>query len=135
MYPGPYLLSDGWLSTTAGRAMNWWQLGFNVNSYGEGSAMVEACISAYAQTIADSPHADTVCVALSGGVDSCACLAALMEAPVKFLWTHDAFRVGEDGPTHQPIEQEAQLRLLEKVHNHSGAPGFLVLRPADAASE
>lgn len=60
-------------------------------------------------------------------------LAALMEMPVKFLWTHDAFRVGEDGPTHQPIEQEAQLRLLEKVHNHSGKPGFLVLRPADGA--
>ncbi len=58
-------------------------------------------------------------------------MAALMELPVKFLWTHDAFRVGEDGPTHQPIEQEAQLRLLEKVHNHSGKPGFLVLRPAD----
>lgn len=60
-------------------------------------------------------------------------MAALMEAPVKFLWTHDAFRVGEDGPTHQPIEQEAQLRLLEKVHNHSGKPGFLVLRPADSS--
>ncbi len=60
-------------------------------------------------------------------------MAALMEAPVKFLWTHDAFRVGEDGPTHQPIEQEAQLRLLEKMHNHSGKPGFLVLRPADSA--
>jgi transketolase len=60
-------------------------------------------------------------------------LAALMEVPVKFLWTHDAFRVGEDGPTHQPIEQEAQLRLLEKLHNHSGKPGFLVLRPADGA--
>ena len=49
------------------------------------------------------------------------------------MWTHDAFRVGEDGPTHQPIEQEAQLRLLEKVHNHSGKPSMLVLRPADAA--
>lgn len=60
-------------------------------------------------------------------------LAALMEVPVKFLWTHDAFRVGEDGPTHQPIEQEAQLRLLEKVKNHRGKPGFLVLRPADGA--
>ncbi len=60
-------------------------------------------------------------------------LAALMEAPVKFLWTHDAFRVGEDGPTHQPIEQETQLRLLEKVHNHSGDSGFLVLRPADSS--
>lgn len=60
-------------------------------------------------------------------------LAALMKTPVKFMWTHDAFRVGEDGPTHQPIEQEAQLRLLEKVHNHSGKPGMLVLRPADGA--
>jgi transketolase len=60
-------------------------------------------------------------------------MAALMEVPVKFMWTHDAFRVGEDGPTHQPVEQEAQLRLLEKLHNHSGNPGMLVLRPADAA--
>ena len=60
-------------------------------------------------------------------------IAALMEQPVKFLWTHDAFRVGEDGPTHQPIEQEAQLRLLEQVHNHSGKPSFVALRPADSA--
>ncbi len=60
-------------------------------------------------------------------------LAALMELPVKFIWTHDAFRVGEDGPTHQPIEQEAQLRLLEKVYNHHGHPGMLALRPADSA--
>ncbi len=60
-------------------------------------------------------------------------LAALMELPVKFIWTHDAFRVGEDGPTHQPIEQETQLRLLEKVHNHHGQPGLLALRPADSA--
>lgn len=60
-------------------------------------------------------------------------LAALMRVPVKFLWTHDAFRVGEDGPTHQPIEQEAQLRLLEKLHNHNHQPGMLVLRPADGA--
>lgn len=60
-------------------------------------------------------------------------VAALMEQPVKFLWTHDAFRVGEDGPTHQPIEQEAQLRLLEKLHNHSGKPSFLALRPANSA--
>lgn len=60
-------------------------------------------------------------------------VAALMETPVKFLWTHDAFRVGEDGPTHQPIEQEAQLRLLEKLHNHSGKPSFVALRPADSA--
>ncbi len=60
-------------------------------------------------------------------------VAALMEQPVKFLWTHDAFRVGEDGPTHQPIEQEAQLRLLEKLKNHSGQTSFLALRPADSA--
>lgn len=59
-------------------------------------------------------------------------VAALMEVPVIFLWTHDAFRVGEDGPTHQPIEQEAQLRLLEKLQNHSGHNSFLVLRSADA---
>ncbi|MBK9733900.1 MAG: transketolase [Saprospiraceae bacterium] len=60
-------------------------------------------------------------------------VAALMEKPVKFIWTHDAFRVGEDGPTHQPIEQEAQLRLLEKLKNHSGQPSFIALRPCDSA--
>jgi len=59
-------------------------------------------------------------------------LSALMELPVKFVWTHDAFRVGEDGPTHQPVEQEAQIRLLEKLKNHSGNNSALVLRPADA---
>lgn len=58
-------------------------------------------------------------------------LAALMELPVKYVWTHDAFRVGEDGPTHQPIEQEAQIRLLEKLKNHSGKSSFLALRPGD----
>lgn len=58
-------------------------------------------------------------------------LAALMEIPVKFIWSHDAFRVGEDGPTHEPVEQEAQIRLMEKLHNHSGKPSLLVLRPAD----
>ena len=60
-------------------------------------------------------------------------LSALMELPVIYLWTHDAFRVGEDGPTHQPIEQEAQLRLLEKLRNHKGERSLLALRPADAA--
>ncbi len=60
-------------------------------------------------------------------------VAALMETPVVFLWTHDAFRVGEDGPTHQPIEQEAQLRLLEQLKNHSGRNSLLALRPADGA--
>jgi len=59
-------------------------------------------------------------------------MAALMELPVKFVWTHDAFRVGEDGPTHEPVEQEAQIRLMEKLKNHHGENSCLVLRPADA---
>lgn len=58
-------------------------------------------------------------------------VAALMETPVIFIWTHDAFRVGEDGPTHQPVEHEAQIRLMEKLQNHSGNNSMLVLRPAD----
>ena len=58
-------------------------------------------------------------------------MAALMEVPVKFIWSHDAFRVGEDGPTHEPVEQEAQIRLMEKMKNHSGRNSMLVLRPAD----
>lgn len=58
-------------------------------------------------------------------------LACLMELPVKYIWTHDAFRVGEDGPTHQPVEQEAQIRLMEHLKNHSGENSMLVLRPAD----
>jgi transketolase len=60
-------------------------------------------------------------------------MSAIQELPVKYVWTHDAFRVGEDGPTHQPIEQEAQIRLLEKLKNHSGDPCFTALRPADSA--
>ncbi len=59
-------------------------------------------------------------------------LSSLMELPVKYIWTHDAFRVGEDGPTHQPVEQEAQIRLLEELKNHSGNPSLMVLRPADS---
>ena len=59
-------------------------------------------------------------------------MAALMEVPVKFIWTHDAFRVGEDGPTHEPVEQEAQIRLMEKLKNHHGRNSVLVFRPADA---
>ena len=85
-------------------------------------------------------------IALHGGV-ICACgtffvfsdymkpairMAALMELPVKYIWSHDAFRVGEDGPTHEPVEQEAQIRLLEELRNLSGEPSMLVLRPADA---
>ena len=59
-------------------------------------------------------------------------MAALMEIPVIFIWSHDSFRVGEDGATHEPVEQEAQARLLEQLKNHSGKPSMLVLRPADA---
>ena len=59
-------------------------------------------------------------------------LAALMEVPIKFIWTHDAFRVGEDGPTHEPVEQEAQIRLMEKLKNHHGQDSIRVFRPADA---
>ncbi|MBQ0155098.1 MAG: transketolase [Bacteroidales bacterium] len=58
-------------------------------------------------------------------------MASLMRLPVKYVWSHDAFRVGEDGPTHQPIEQEMQVRLLEKIKNHAGKNSMLVLRPAD----
>lgn len=58
-------------------------------------------------------------------------MAALMQLPVKYIWSHDAFRVGEDGPTHEPVEQEAQLRLMEKLKNHHGHNSMLVLRPAD----
>lgn len=86
-------------------------------------------------------------IALHGGLH-CACgtffvfsdymkpavrMAALMELPVKYIWTHDSFRVGEDGPTHEPVEQEAQIRLMEEVHNFAGRPSLLALRPADAA--
>ena len=59
-------------------------------------------------------------------------MAALMRVPIKFIWTHDAFRVGEDGPTHEPVEQEAQIRLMEKLKNHSGNDSVRVFRPADA---
>jgi transketolase len=59
-------------------------------------------------------------------------LACLMGLPVKYIWTHDAFRVGEDGPTHQPVEQEAQLRLMEHLKNHHGENSMVVLRPADS---
>ena len=59
-------------------------------------------------------------------------MAALMQIPIKFVWSHDAFRVGEDGPTHEPVEHEAQIRLMEKMKNHKGKNSVLVLRPADA---
>lgn len=60
-------------------------------------------------------------------------MAALMQLPAKYIWTHDAFRVGEDGPTHEPVEQEAQIRLMEQLKNHKGNSSMLVLRPADSA--
>ncbi len=60
-------------------------------------------------------------------------MSALMELPVKYIFSHDAFRVGEDGPTHQPIEQEAQMRLMEQLDNLHGKQSTLVLRPADSA--
>ena len=59
-------------------------------------------------------------------------MAALMGLPVKYVFTHDSFRVGEDGPTHQPIEHETQIRLLESLTKASGKAEMLVLRPADA---
>lgn len=60
-------------------------------------------------------------------------MSALMELPVKYIYTHDSFRVGEDGPTHQPIEHEAQIRLMEELRNFKGERSALVLRPADSA--
>jgi transketolase len=50
-------------------------------------------------------------------------LSALMEVPAIYIWTHDSINLGEDGPTHQPIEHLASLRAM---------PGMIVLRPADA---
>ena len=58
-------------------------------------------------------------------------LSALMHLHVIYIWTHDSFRVGEDGPTHQPIEHEAQIRLMEHLRNHAGERSMVVLRPAD----
>ena len=60
-------------------------------------------------------------------------MSALMELPVKYIFSHDSFRVGEDGPTHEPIEQEAQMRLMEELRNLRGERSTLVLRPADSA--
>jgi transketolase len=60
-------------------------------------------------------------------------MSALMGLPVKYVFSHDAFRVGEDGPTHEPVEHEAQMRLLEQMANLQGRRSTLVLRPADSA--
>ena len=59
-------------------------------------------------------------------------MSALQRLHVIYIWTHDSFRVGEDGPTHQPIEHEMQIRLMEHLHNHQGERSMVVLRPADA---
>lgn len=59
-------------------------------------------------------------------------LSALMRLHVVYIWTHDSFRVGEDGPTHQPVEHEMQIRLMEHLRNHKGERSMVVLRPADA---
>ena len=59
-------------------------------------------------------------------------LSALMHLHVIYIWTHDSFRVGEDGPTHQPVEHEAQIRLMEHLRNHKGERSMVVLRPADS---
>jgi len=53
--PGPYLLQDGWLSAKAGRYLNWWQMGYGLDTTAGNSAIVEACRGAYAQTIAMCP--------------------------------------------------------------------------------
>src|SRR5205085_3005249 len=50
-------------------------------------------------------------------------LGAIMEIPVIYIFTHDSIGVGEDGPTHQPVEQLASLRAI---------PGLILLRPCDA---
>jgi transketolase len=50
-------------------------------------------------------------------------LSAMMDLPLVYIWTHDSISMGEDGPTHQPVEQLASLRAM---------PGMIVLRPADA---
>ncbi len=60
-------------------------------------------------------------------------MSALMSLPVKYIWSHDAFRVGEDGPPHEPVEQEAQRRLHAEITNFEGRPSMLALRPADSA--
>ena len=72
------------------------------------------------------------CFVFSDSIKPAIRMAALMQLPVKYIWSHDAFRVGEDGPTHEPVEQEQQIRLLEELKNLSGQPSMLVLRPADA---
>ena len=58
-------------------------------------------------------------------------LSALMRLHVIYVWSHDSFREGEDGPTHQPVDQEMQIRLMEHLKNHRGERSMVVLRPAD----
>lgn len=56
-------------------------------------------------------------------------MSALMGLPVKYIFSHDAFRVGEDGPTHEPVEHEAQMRLLEMMDNLEGRQSTLYCDP------
>src|SRR5699024_1854306 len=58
----------------------------------------------------------------SGSVRSCIRVCAIMDSPETFVFTNDSISVGEDGPTHEPVEQLATLRAM---------PGLSVIRPAD----
>ncbi|MCL2511257.1 MAG: transketolase, partial [Bacteroidales bacterium] len=60
-------------------------------------------------------------------------MSSLQNLPALFIWSHDSYRVGEDGPTHQPVEQYAGLALMEQLKNHDGEPSLLLFRPADGA--
>ena len=53
--------------------------------------------------------------------------------PIILVCAHAGIKTGEDGPTHEPVEQEAQIRLLENMKNLEGQRSMLVLRPADAS--
>ena len=58
-------------------------------------------------------------------------LSALMRLHVVYVWTHDSFRVGVDGPTHLAVDLESLIRLMEHLRNHHDERSMLVLRPAD----
>lgn len=89
-FPGPYLLSDGWLSASTGRALNWWQMGHSPQPFGERSAMVEACVSAYAQTLAMCPG-DQWRKLPNGGRErvSTSALSRIMKRPNDYLSISD----------------------------------------------
>ena len=121
---------DGFFALTAGGGGAWlllkfWQKHFRQQDFSQRLEQMSGCVRVCIQVIYGMGF-----LGLAGFVFYV--MAALMEQPVKFIWTHDAFRVGEDGPTHEPVEQEAQIRLMEKLKNHKGHNSMLVLRPADA---